>query len=201
MWNRHLPVALVLLFSLAASAAPSYSAPRNGRGIAGSETLAPGNTPLTRKMAPTPSRAASARAITVDLSTGGFACLLAKAPSMGDEIGFSLRLPGTDALAGKVRVADVKPQQGNVRVSFQFVGVTAEERRLIIEIIADQTRGRVPILAGAAEANVKQYQELDRVVLQRHVDDPPLIGGHWFQRHRAPQIPGLSRHSLGQPAQ
>ena len=34
--------------------------------------------------------------------------------------------------------------------------LTAEERRRIIEIIADQTRGRVPILAGAAEANVKE---------------------------------------------
>ena len=33
---------------------------------------------------------------------------------------------------------------------------TAEERRRIIEIMADQARGRVPILAGAAEANVKE---------------------------------------------
>lgn len=35
----------------------------------------------------------------------------------------------------------------------EFVRFTAEERRLIVEIMADQTRGRVPILAGAAEAN------------------------------------------------
>jgi 4-hydroxy-tetrahydrodipicolinate synthase len=35
----------------------------------------------------------------------------------------------------------------------EFTRFTAEERRRIIEIIADQTRGRVPILAGAAEAN------------------------------------------------
>src|SRR3989440_2731774 len=38
----------------------------------------------------------------------------------------------------------------------EFTGFTADERRRIIEIIADQTRGRVPILAGAAEANVKE---------------------------------------------
>ncbi|MFN0020319.1 MAG: dihydrodipicolinate synthase family protein [Pirellulaceae bacterium] len=37
----------------------------------------------------------------------------------------------------------------------EFTRFTAEERRRIIEIIADQTRGRVPILAGAAEANTK----------------------------------------------
>lgn len=35
----------------------------------------------------------------------------------------------------------------------EFVRYTAEERRRIVEIMADQARGRVPILAGAAEAN------------------------------------------------
>ncbi len=79
----------------------------------------------------------TARAITIDLSTGGFACLLAKAPPAGDEIGFSLRLPGTDALAGKVRVADLKPQQGNVRVSFQFAGMTGEERERVEMFVFD----------------------------------------------------------------
>ncbi|HEX5104281.1 MAG TPA: dihydrodipicolinate synthase family protein, partial [Pirellulaceae bacterium] len=38
----------------------------------------------------------------------------------------------------------------------EFLRFTALERRRIIEIMADQTRGRVPILAGAAEANVKE---------------------------------------------
>jgi dihydrodipicolinate synthase/N-acetylneuraminate lyase len=38
----------------------------------------------------------------------------------------------------------------------EFVRFTAEERRRIIEIVVDQTRGRVPILAGAAEANVDE---------------------------------------------
>jgi 4-hydroxy-tetrahydrodipicolinate synthase len=38
----------------------------------------------------------------------------------------------------------------------EFTRFTAEERRRIVEIIADQTRGRVPILAGAAEANVRE---------------------------------------------
>src|SRR5688572_16194975 len=51
----------------------------------------------------------------------------------------------------------------------EFTRFTAEERRRIIEIIADQTRGRVPILAGAAEANVREtvsacehYHEIGR---------------------------------------
>jgi 4-hydroxy-tetrahydrodipicolinate synthase len=38
----------------------------------------------------------------------------------------------------------------------EFLRFTPEERRRIIAIIADQTAGRVPILAGAAEANVRE---------------------------------------------
>jgi 4-hydroxy-tetrahydrodipicolinate synthase len=38
----------------------------------------------------------------------------------------------------------------------EFTRFTFEERKRIVEIIVDQTRGRVPILAGAAEANVKE---------------------------------------------
>ena len=38
----------------------------------------------------------------------------------------------------------------------EFVRFTAEERRNIVRIVVDQTAGRVPILAGAAEANVKE---------------------------------------------
>ena len=38
----------------------------------------------------------------------------------------------------------------------EFVRFTPEERRKIIDIVVDQTAGRVPILAGAAEANVEE---------------------------------------------
>ena len=38
----------------------------------------------------------------------------------------------------------------------EFVRFTPEERRRIVEIVADQVGGRVPILAGAAEANVRE---------------------------------------------
>src|SRR5439155_11768600 len=38
----------------------------------------------------------------------------------------------------------------------EFTRYTAEERRRIIEIVCDQCRGRVPVLAGAAEANVRE---------------------------------------------
>jgi 4-hydroxy-tetrahydrodipicolinate synthase len=38
----------------------------------------------------------------------------------------------------------------------EFTRFTVEERRRIIEIVVDQAAGRVPVLAGAAEANVKE---------------------------------------------
>jgi 4-hydroxy-tetrahydrodipicolinate synthase len=38
----------------------------------------------------------------------------------------------------------------------EFTRFTPEERRRIVEIMCDQARGRVPILAGAAEANVRE---------------------------------------------
>jgi dihydrodipicolinate synthase/N-acetylneuraminate lyase len=38
----------------------------------------------------------------------------------------------------------------------EFIRFTADERRQIVRIICEQNRGRVPILAGAAEANVRE---------------------------------------------
>ena len=38
----------------------------------------------------------------------------------------------------------------------EFTRLTVEERRRIIEITCDEVKGRVPVLAGAAEANVKE---------------------------------------------
>jgi PilZ domain-containing protein len=77
------------------------------------------------------------RAVTIDLSTGGFSCLLAKAPPVGDEIGFSLRLPASDPLAGRARVQDVKVLPGNVRVSFSFVNQGEDEKERIEMFVFD----------------------------------------------------------------
>src|SRR5512142_922066 len=85
----------------------------------------------------------SVRAITIDLSTGGFACLLAKAPPTGDEFSCTLRIPGAEPLVSKVRVADVKPQQGNVRISFQFVGISADERERLELFVFDTVLGQM----------------------------------------------------------
>ena len=41
----------------------------------------------------------------------------------------------------------------------EFVRFNAQERRRIVEVVVEQTAGRVPILAGAAEANAKETIE------------------------------------------
>jgi hypothetical protein len=77
------------------------------------------------------------RAVSIDLSTGGFSCLLAKAPPAGDEVGFSLRLPASEPLVGRARVQDVKVLPGNVRVSFSFVSQTEADKDRIEMLVFD----------------------------------------------------------------
>lgn len=68
------------------------------------------------------------RAVTVDISTGGFSCILQCAPALGEDVGFTLRIPAADPLAGRARVQDLKPLPGNVRVAFMFSGLSDAER-------------------------------------------------------------------------
>lgn len=77
------------------------------------------------------------RAITIDISTGGFSCLLAKAPPLGDEVGIQMRIPASDPLICKARIADVKPQAGNVRAAFQFTGLSDEDKERLEMFVFD----------------------------------------------------------------
>jgi hypothetical protein len=77
------------------------------------------------------------RAITIDISTGGFSCLLARAPPLGDEVGISMRIPASDPLACRARIADVKAQAGNVRAAFQFVGLSDDDKERLEMFVFD----------------------------------------------------------------
>lgn len=77
------------------------------------------------------------RAVTADLSSGGFSCLLARAPGLGEDVGYALRIPGGQPLAGRARIADVKAQAGNVRVAFQFVGLAAADAERLERFVFD----------------------------------------------------------------
>ncbi|HEY6003640.1 MAG TPA: PilZ domain-containing protein [Anaeromyxobacter sp.] len=77
------------------------------------------------------------RAVSIDLSTGGFSCLLGKAPPTGDEVGFSLRLPAAEPLVGRAHVQGVTVLPGNVRVSFSFVNQSEAEKERIEMFVFD----------------------------------------------------------------
>jgi hypothetical protein len=77
------------------------------------------------------------RAMTVDVSSGGFGALLAVAPPAGEKVRFTLRLPGADPLAGTVRVVGVVPRPGNARVAFSFEGLAEADRARVETLVFD----------------------------------------------------------------
>jgi len=82
------------------------------------------------------------RAMTLDVSPGGFAALIARPPVPGDQVKVSLRLPGQDPVTGVALVVDVKVQPGNARASFAFRPLPeAEAERLetfVFDAVLDQ---------------------------------------------------------------
>jgi len=71
------------------------------------------------------------RAMTVDISAGGFGALLPRPPKVGEELKVSLRIPGGEPLRAEARVVEVKPHPGSARASFQLRGLDeADAERL-----------------------------------------------------------------------
>ncbi len=77
------------------------------------------------------------RSVTVDLSTGGFSCLLDKAPPVGDEVGVSLRLPAADPVVCRARITDARPQGGHVRVAGRFEAMPPADRERLELFVFD----------------------------------------------------------------
>jgi hypothetical protein len=71
------------------------------------------------------------RAVTQEVSVGGFSVLLAKSPPTDEEVKVKIRLPGAEPVALRARVVNALVQPGAVRVSFQFQGMGAAEREQI----------------------------------------------------------------------
>ena len=77
------------------------------------------------------------RALTIDLSVGGFATLLAKAPAMSDDVKYVLKLPGGAELEGVARVVDVRVQPANVRVALAFNDLAEPDRDCLDLVMFD----------------------------------------------------------------
>jgi hypothetical protein len=58
-------------------------------------------------------------------------------PPVGEEVGYSLRVPAADPLVGRARVTDVKVLPGNVRVSFSFVNQNDDEKERVEMFVFD----------------------------------------------------------------
>ncbi len=77
------------------------------------------------------------RAMTIDISVGGFSALLAKPPPLDEEVKYALRLPATEPMEGAAHVVGVKAQPGNVRVCFAFEDVSENDRERLELLIFD----------------------------------------------------------------
>lgn len=73
---------------------------------------------------------------TLDLSVGGFSCLLGTRPAKS-EGKVSLRVPGQDPLECKVTLVNSRTQPGTVRASFNFVDLTEPDAKRLETFVFD----------------------------------------------------------------
>lgn len=83
----------------------------------------------------------SQRTLTLDISTGGFAALLARPPALGDLVGVTLRLPAAESLACRARITEVKPSGGSIRVAAQYVDLPGADLERLEMFIIDTVLG------------------------------------------------------------
>jgi hypothetical protein len=77
------------------------------------------------------------RAMTVDVSVGGFSVLLAKPPPANEEQTANIRIPGGDPIVTTVLPGEVKQQPGTVRVSFAFKRLSDADRARLETLVMD----------------------------------------------------------------
>jgi 2-dehydro-3-deoxy-D-pentonate aldolase len=63
----------------------------------------------------------------------------------------------------------------------EFIRLSFEERKRVIRIVADEVRGRVPILAGAAEPNVIEILEMCRLCADLGCTAVSITGPYYFK--------------------
>jgi hypothetical protein len=79
----------------------------------------------------------SMRAVTRDISIGGFSAILDRTLPAGDEVGYSLRIQGPSPIVGEARIVDVKSIGGRIRGSFALLSLSAEDRERLEMFIFD----------------------------------------------------------------
>lgn len=83
------------------------------------------------------------RAVTVDISSGGFAVLLGAALPRGSELAFEIRLPGGHRVSGTARVINAVEGPAHYRASFAFADVPAGDRDRLELFLFDKILDRL----------------------------------------------------------
>jgi hypothetical protein len=85
------------------------------------------------------------KAMTQDISRGGFSALLAQPPDAKELVGFTLKMPGgKDPILGRAKLASSKKQPGNFRVSFTFEGMSEGDQERLEVVLFDAALARIP---------------------------------------------------------
>lgn len=85
------------------------------------------------------------RALTLDVSRGGFSVVLAKPPGDKELVGYTLKMPdGMDPVIGRARVVASRKQIGNYRLSFTFEGMSEYDQDRLESILFDAALARIP---------------------------------------------------------
>jgi hypothetical protein len=79
----------------------------------------------------------SHRSVTLDVSVGGVSMVLAGSPGLGNTVKATLRLPASGPLVCRLRISDVKPQDGSVRIAASFVDLPAADMERLELFIID----------------------------------------------------------------
>ena len=84
------------------------------------------------------------RAMTMDVSVGGFSVMMHKPPVESEEPGFTLRLPGNlEPVVGRARMVSMQRKTGTHRVSFTMQGLTEKDAERLEMALLDLALERI----------------------------------------------------------
>ncbi|HYO57339.1 PilZ domain-containing protein [Archangium sp.] len=84
------------------------------------------------------------RAMTLDVSVGGFSVMMHKPPAESEEPGFTLRLPGNlEPVTGRAKMASVQRKIGTHRVSFSMQGLAEKDTERLEMVLFDLALERI----------------------------------------------------------
>ncbi|WNG30923.1 PilZ domain-containing protein [Cystobacter fuscus] len=89
--------------------------------------------------------AGAVRAVTLDVSVGGFSVMMHKPPPETEEPGFSLRLPGNqEPVVGRAKQVSTQRKLGTThRVSFSILGLSEKEEQRLESTLFDLALERI----------------------------------------------------------